>query len=187
MKQIIRSIAVETPSQRNNLERQHSELHSRQASIAESSVLSPKVNLSVLPKSSDIVIKNNSNKSTSCENKALSALLYVVWEKKLDILPRVVMWECTGNTAQVSHIPEKQITTWMTRTLGKMKAKAEQATPSTLVLKVSLWKFLPNIRKTTQLAVKIAKTKTWLHSIWMQRTQQSSFSNSFFTLSYGKC
>ncbi|MBD2292521.1 hypothetical protein H6G06_03235 [Anabaena sphaerica FACHB-251] len=180
MKQIIRSIAVETLSQRGNLGRKLSDLYPRQVFIQESLVLSPTVTLSVLPKSSDIVIKNKSNKSTSCENKALSALLYVVWENKLDFLPRVVIWVCTGKIVQVSYTPGKQITALMTRIMGKIKARAEQAALRALVLKVNLLKFLPNIRKTTQLAVKIAKTKTWLHNIWMQGTQQSSFRNKFF-------
>ncbi|QYX33724.1 hypothetical protein [Sphaerospermopsis torques-reginae] len=190
MKQIIRSNAVETLSPRRNLGIQRSDLHFRQAS-GESLVLSPTVNLSVLPQSSDVLIKNKSNKSTSWENKALSAFVDVVWEKKLDFLPRVVVWECIGKIAQVSNIPGKQITTQITtlitKTLGKMKARSEQATPSSLVLKVSLWKLLPNLQTTNQLAVKIAKTKTLLHSIWMQRTQQSSFRNSFFALNYGNC
>ncbi|MEA5575278.1 hypothetical protein [Anabaena sp. UHCC 0451] len=180
MKQIIRSIAVEKSNQRGNLGRKFSDLNPRQVSIIESLVLSPTVTLSVLPQSSDIVIKNKSNRSTSWENKQLSALPDVVWGNKLDFLPIVMIWVCTGKIAQVSYTPGKQITAVMTGTLGMITARGKKVVPGVLALKVNLLQCLPNIQKKTQLAAKIAKTKTWLHSIWMQRTQQSSFRDRFF-------
>jgi hypothetical protein len=164
MKQIIRSNAVETSSLQGNLGIQLSELHSRQTSITENSVLSRKVTLSVLLPSSDIVVKNKSDRSTSSQHQVLSAFLSVIWGNKLDFLSRVVFWVCTGKIAKVSHIPTKQMTTGTTKTLGKIPATAEQATPRTLVLKASLFKFLPKLQKTTQLAVKTVKTKTWLNN-----------------------
>ncbi|TAF06421.1 MAG: hypothetical protein EAZ77_12265 [Nostocales cyanobacterium] len=180
MKQIIRSNAVEKFSHRGNLGSKNSDLHPCQAATEESLVFSPAVTLSVLPQTRDIAIKNKAHRSASCEKKVLSALLYVVGEKKLDFLPRVAIWVCRGKIAQVSHTPRKQITAWIARILGMIPARGEQAALRVLDWEVNLLEFLPNIQKTTQLAVKIAKTKTWLHSIWMQRTQQSSFRNSFF-------
>jgi hypothetical protein len=186
MKQIIRSNAVETPSQRDILGMKLSDLHPRPASIEESLVLSPTVSLSVLPKSSDITIKNTGNRSTSFETEALLALLYLVWWSKLGFLPTVVVWVCTGKIAQVIHTQGKQITNGMaqtyskTKTLGTITPRAEQAASRAFALKVNLWKFLPNIQKTTQLAAKMAKTKTWLNSIYTQRKQQSRFRNSLF-------
>jgi hypothetical protein len=184
MKQIIRSNAVETLSQRGILESKLSNLHSRQLFIQESPVLSPTVTLSVIDKSSDIAIKNTANRSTSLPTEVFSALLYLVWWSKLDFLPTVVVWVCAGKIAQVSHTQREQITTGIPQisskiqTLGAMIAKAEQAAPRALALKVKLLKFLPNIQKTTQFVAKIAKTKTWLNST--QRKQASRFRNSFF-------
>ncbi|MEA5554284.1 hypothetical protein VB713_25445 [Anabaena cylindrica UHCC 0172] len=185
MKQIIRSNAVETPSQRGILEIKLSNLHSRQASIQESPVLSPAVTLSVLTKSSDIAIKNTDNRSTSFQTEVLSALLYLVWWSKLDFLPTVVVWVCTGKILQVSHTQVKQITSGIfqtsskTQTLGVIIARAEPAPPRALALKVYLLKLLPNVQKKTQLVAKIAQPKTWLNSIYTQQKQQSHFRNSF--------
>lgn len=187
MKQIIRSNAVENLSLRGNLGIKGSDLHFRQAPIEESLVLSATVNLSVLPQGREIVIKNKSNRSTSCENKTLSAVVYVVWEKQLDFLLRFLVWECRGKIEQIANILGKEITTVIIRRQGKIKAIAEQATPSSLVFKVSLWKFLLNLRTKNQLVVKIAKTKTLLHSIWMQRRKRSSFRNSCFAINYRNC
>lgn len=186
MKQIIRSNAVETLSQRDILESKLSKLHSRQLFIQESPVLSPTVTSSVIAKSSDIAIKNTANRSTSFPTEVFSALLYLVWWSELDFLPTVVVWVCTGKIARVSHTQRKQITTGIsqtsskTQTLGAMIAKAEQAATRVLTLKVNLLKFLPNVQKTTQLVAKMTKTKTWLNSIYTQRKQASRFRNSFF-------
>ncbi|MBK1988577.1 hypothetical protein A0J48_013690 [Sphaerospermopsis aphanizomenoides BCCUSP55] len=185
MKQIIRSNAVETPSQWGLLGVKFSE-YPRQASIAESLVLSPTLNLSVLPKSSDITIKNIDNRPTSFKTEVLSTLLYLVWERRLDFLPIVVIWVCIGKMAKVVNTQGKQITARMaqtyskTQTLGEIRARAEQPIPKVLALKVNFLQLLPNIRKTTQIATKIAENKTWLKSISRERTQQSSFRNSFF-------
>jgi hypothetical protein len=119
MKQIIRSNAVKKLTLRGNLGIKGSNLDLLEVQIEESVVLSATVNLSVLPQGREIVIKNKSNRSTSWENKTLSAFAYVVWENGL--------------------------------------------------------------------GVKIAKTKTLLHSIWMQRRERSSFRNSFFACNYGNC
>lgn len=70
MKKIIRSNAVEKLSQQSNLGIQISDLRFRRAwaeSSVESAVLSPRVNLSVLPPSRDVKIKNKSNRLTSFE------------------------------------------------------------------------------------------------------------------------
>lgn len=75
MKQIIRLNAVETSNQGSDLGMQISKLHPRPASIGESNVLAPRENLSVLPLSSDIVIKNKSNRFTSSEHQLLSDLI----------------------------------------------------------------------------------------------------------------
>jgi hypothetical protein len=186
MKQIIRSNAVETSSQKGLLEVKLSELHPRQASTHESLVLSPTLNLSVLRTSSDIAIKNISNRSTSFETEVLSNLLYLVWGSKLDFYPIVVVWLWIGKIVKVSHTQRRKITDGMahsfskTQTLGEIIARAEQATQRVLALKINSLKLLPNIQKTTQTATNIVETKTWLKSIHTQRTQQSSFRNSFF-------
>ncbi|WP_016950439.1 hypothetical protein [Anabaena sp. PCC 7108] len=156
MKKIIRSNAVETSSLRGSLEINLYDLHPRQATIDKSSILSQTVTLSTNPKSSDIAINKTGNRSTSFQNEALSALLYLVWWSNLDFLLKAVVWVCTEKIAQVSHTQGKQI----------------------IALKVRILKLLPNIWETTQIAAKIAKTKTRLHSIQMQRKQQRSFRDS---------
>jgi hypothetical protein len=186
MKQIIRSNAVETLSQRGLLGVKLSELHPRQASIHESLVLLPKLNLSVLRRSSDIAIKNISNRSTSFETEVLSNLLYLVWGSKLDFYPIVVVWVWIAKIVKVSNTQGTKITHGMahssskTRTLGEIIARVEQATRRALGLKINLLKLLLNIQKTAQTVTNIVETKTWLKSIHTQRTQQRSFRKSFF-------
>lgn len=185
MKKIIRLNAVETLSQRDNLEVQVSDLHPRQASIVGSHLLSAKVTLSVLDSSRDIFIKNKTNRSASFENQALSALLSISLGNKLDFSLPVIFWQCTEKIVQVRYTPRKGITTIITEILGMITARTEKAVPKALIFQVYLFRFFPNIQQRTQLGVKIAQTKTWLNSILIQLTQQSSFRNRFFALSYG--
>ncbi|MBD2569023.1 hypothetical protein [Anabaena lutea] len=181
MKKIIRSNAVETSSQRGNLGKKHYDLHPRQVAIDESLVLSARVILSAIRKRSDIAINKTGNRSTSFQTQALSALLYLVWLSNLDFWLTAMVWVCTGKIAQVSHTQGKKITALMSQThstaqtFGAIIARAEQAAQGVLALEVSIFKLLPNIQKTTYLTAKIAKTKTRLYSIQMQRKQQRSF------------
>ncbi|WP_071189068.1 hypothetical protein [Trichormus sp. NMC-1] len=178
MKKIIRSNAVETSNQRGNLGKKHYDLHPRQVAIYESPILSQRVTLSAISKSSDIAINKTGNRSTSFQTEALSALLDLVWWRSLNFWLTVVMWVCTGKIAQVSHTQEKQITALTAQTFRVMIARVEQAAQRALALKVSILKLLLNTQKTTQIAVKIAKTKTQFHSIQMQRKQHRSFIDS---------
>jgi hypothetical protein len=186
MKQIIRSNAVETSSQRGLVGVKLSELHPRQASIHESLVLLPKLNLSVLRTSSDIAIKNISNRSASFETEVFSNLLYLVWGSKLDFYPIVVVWVWIGKIVKVSHTQGRKIIDGMahsslkTQSLGEIIARAEQATRRALALKINLLKLLLDIQKTTHTATNIVETKTWLKSIHTHTKQQSSFRKSLF-------
>lgn len=181
MKKIIRSNAVETSSQRGNLGKKHYDLHPRQVAIYESSILSQRVILSAIRKRSDIAINKTGNRCTSFQTKALSALLDLVWRRSLNFWLTVVVWVCTGEIAQVSHTQGKKITALMSQThstaqtFGVMIARVEQVAQRALALKVSIFKLLPNTQETTQIAAKIAKTKTQFHSIQMQRKQHRSF------------
>ncbi|WP_353932268.1 hypothetical protein WJM97_06695 [Okeanomitos corallinicola TIOX110] len=185
MKQIIRLNAVETSSQRSDLGVQISELHLRQVSIGKSDVLAPREDLLVLPLSSDIAIKNKTNRLTSFEHQLLSAFASLVWGDKLNFWDKVVCWVHTGKIAQVSDTQRKEITTWMTKTLEKIKAKARKNL-RVLVLRVYL-KLLLNLYQKIQVAVNMAKAKTWPDDIWTQERQQSHFRHSFFATCHGNC
>jgi hypothetical protein len=115
MKQIIRSNAVETINQRSRVGKKISNFYSRQIARGKLLVL-PRINLSVLPRGSDIEIKNKSNRLASFPQEVLSAFPVLVWGGKLDFLPKIVLWVCREKMLQIN-------TTLIIRSIERIKTR----------------------------------------------------------------